>query len=359
MESPIGLLKKIESFKTEEEYRESPAMSYSIFKDIYDNPEILLSPREEKKDEWFVFGRVTDSLLTDTTEIFENKFVINEGTTPSEQYKLISDYIIEKEYDVNNLTDDQVLECFDAAGSKVNWSVTTKNQKILENCTGYIDFISKNKNKTIISKDLFNEANNIANLLLTHKWTRILFMSEVEQVACNIEIYYQYKIKYIFKDIMFKSMMDILVVDHNLKRIYPYDIKTGTNSPRSFLKNAVYRYKYLYQAALYKEGIKAFIDRPEFNGYEVDDFRFVYVSRIKPLYPVILRISDIMHYSFMNMGLLGRYYLPSVEEVILALKHYINKIEMGETKLLPYDLDLQEGEYELEEDLYNTMMYNY
>ena len=66
-----GLLKKKESFTTEEEYRESNAMSYSIFKDVYDNPEILITPKEDKKEESFseiqrvAYNRMNRQVLID------------------------------------------------------------------------------------------------------------------------------------------------------------------------------------------------------------------------------------------------------------------------------------------------------
>jgi len=352
-----GLLKTKESFKSEKEYRESMAMSYSIFKDVYDNPDILITPRKDKKEEWATFGSVVDMLLTSSQKEIDDKIVVND-TVPSEQYKLISDYIIENNFNINNLTDIQIEECYNNTGSKVNWGIPVKKQKILDNCTKYIELIHTSKSKLIISSDLYKEAQLNANTFITHPWSSFLFMSEVEQKAQNIEILYQYKIKYILRDLLFKSMLDVIIVDHKNKKIRPYDLKTGSDYFRVFLKSAIYKYKYMYQAALYKEGLKAFIKEiPEFEDYEVADFRFVYVSRLKPLYPVILRISDEMHYSFMEIGLQYRYSLPSVQEIMRALKSYLNKIELGETNLTPYDLTLSKGEYELEEDISNNELY--
>lgn len=350
-----GLLKTKESFKTEEEYRESNAMSYSIFKDVYDNPEILTTPRKDKKEEWATFGSLVDMMLT--SDNVDSKIIVND-TVPTDQYKAISDYIIKNSLDIDSLTDLQVEECYTNTESKVNWGIPVKKQKILDNCKSYIDLIKSSENKLIISSDFFNEATLNANVFLTHRWTSHLFMSEVEQKANNIEILYQYKIKYLFLDILFKSMLDVVLINHTEKIIYPYDLKTGSDYPRTFLTNAVYKYKYMYQAALYKEGLQLFIESiPEFAGYKVADFRFVYVSRLKPLYPVILTINPELHYSFMELGLDFKYNLRSVREIVNALKYYLNKIESGSIKLEPYDLDLNNGEYELLEDPYNTLFF--
>lgn len=352
-----GLLKEKESFKSEKEYRESSAMSYSTFKDVYDNPEILITPKEDKKDEWMAFGSVVDMLLTSSKEEFDEKIAISK-TVPSEQYKLISDYIIENNLDVNNLTDSQVEDCYNNTGSKVNWGIPIKKQKILDNCITYVEFIKSTNGKLIISSDLYKEAQLNSNVFLTHPWSSFLFMSELEQKANNIEIIYQYKIKYVINGILFKSMIDVLVVDHNNKKIYQYDLKTGSDYPRVFLKSAVYKYRYLYQAALYKEGLKLFLDNiAEFCLYSIEDFRFVYVSRLKPIYPVILKINAKMHYSFMQMGMDYKYNLPSVDVVLTALASYLSKIESGETNLTPYDLSINNGEYELQEDASNITLF--
>ena len=349
-----GAFKQLESFPTEEDYRNSKEMSYSIFKELYDNPEILLGEKEEKKEEWFVFGTLVDMLLTDSAVNIDNKVVINDFV-PSDQFKAIADYILENDLNVLELSDTQVEEVYTNTGSKVNWGIPVKRQKILDNCAQYITLLRDNADKIIVSSILFEEATKVANVFLTHRWTRDLFMSEVEQKANNIEILYQYKIKYKIRDIPFRSMLDVVVIDHGAKKIYPYDIKTGSDYPRTFLTTACYRYKYMYQAYLYKEGLTAFVeDSIAFKDYEVQDFRFVYVSRIKPTYPVILHINEYMHESFYQQGLYNnRYELPAVKDLLMCLTGTLKRIQEGETILEPYDLYKNHGEYTLELDITN------
>lgn len=352
-ENVIGILSKYESF-TEEEYKNTNCMSYSLFKDVYDHPELLLAPKEDRKEEWLLFGTLVDLILTgDTTDIRVNKFV------PTELYKKICDYIIVNNLDINDLTDEQVKNCFEAAESNVNWGIPVKKQKILDNCLNYIYFVIDNKDKIIVSQSLFDEASKLANILLTHEWTKHLFMSKSEQKANNIEIYYQYKIKYLHSGIVFKSKVDIVYIDHTNKLISLYDIKTGSDYPRQFLTNAVYKYKYLYQAALYKIGFEEFIKPIKaLEGYSIDDFRFVYISRVDPRFPVILHIPEDMHFSFTNIGIdSDRYYVPSVNEVIHAVKFYLNKIESGSPVVEPYDLLISKGEYSLDEHISNKLSY--
>jgi len=351
----VGILKTKESF-TEKEYKDSNCMSYSIFKDVFDNPNILLKPKEEKKEEWLIFGTMVDLMLTGNAGELDDMIVIND-TVPSEQYKKISDYILENNLDPNNLTDDQVEECYIASESKVNWGVPVKRQKILDNCLSYVELIKNNNDKIIVSSALFDEAVRVAHVLTSHRWSKFLFLSSVEQKANNIEIYYQYKIKYLYGGILFKSKIDVLLIDHKTKTIHPFDIKTGSDTPRTFTRSAMYRYKYLYQAALYRTGLECFIKEiPELKDYTVESFRFVYVSRIVPEYPVILNITDDLHFSFMELGMFnGSYHFYSVEKIIRAVRHYLTLMEEGATTLEPYDLYKDNGVIDFLEDTSNIV----
>lgn len=354
-ENVIDLLSKYESF-TEEEYKESNCMSYSLFKDIYDNPELLTVPKEDKKDEWLVFGTLVDMLLTSPSSEIDDKIAIL-NNIPSPQFKKMADYIYENKIELSNITEDEILFLYNYAESKVNWGIDAKKRNLIDNCLSYLSFLETNSEKIIVSYNIYNEATQIQNILLTHPWTKFLFLSKIEQKANNIEIYYQYKIRYSYNQIVFKSKIDIMIVDHNTKSIYLYDLKTGSDYPRQFAKSSIYKFKYIYQSTLYHIGMKTFIkDIPEYKDYTIEDFRFVYISRVDPRFPVILRISDSMQFSFLTLGLFtDRYELHSVEDIIEALKFYLSKIEVNEPIMGPYDLIQSNGEIELEEHPINNL----
>lgn len=343
-----GVLKFNESF-TDEEYKASKCLSYSIIKDVPDNPEVLITPREEKKEEWFTFGTVVDMLLTESAADIDERIVVND-VIPSDQYKKISDYIIENNLDIDNLTDLQIEEVYVNSGSAVNWKTETKKQKMLENCKSYVDLLTKNKDKLIITTEMFNEATKVAMVFTTHKWTRNLFAPGLEQVHRNFEILYQFKIKYAYKDLLCKSKIDILFIDHNKKVIMPIDVKTGTDTWRQFVRSAIYKYRYCYQAVLYKEGLKSFVNKiKEFKDYEIDDFRFVYVNRLKPIYPVVVKIDEVLHEEIKIMGIHNDLYdLLSLNEIMTDIAAYMKDIDEGKTTFDPFELRETNGEYVIE-----------
>ena len=329
---------------TDEQYDNEKCLSYSIIKDVHYNPDILTQEREPSEKEWLVFGTLVDLMLTQEGDIYD-KVLVND-TVPTDQYKKMADYIIDKQLNVNKLTDEQIEEVYTLSGSKVNWTAPVKKAKLLENCIEYISLLTTHANKLIVNTDLFNEATNMAQTFMTHKYTKDLFMSKKEQEENHIEILYQYKIKYVYRGLQFKSKIDIVVIDHDAETISLYDIKTGTDYPRAFARSALYKYKYCYQAALYNEGFKVFKNKiPNIAKYEVDNFRFVYISRLKPTYPLILQVSHSLHTEVVRIGIeTPLYYLPSLEDLCAETEYYLEKIDSGDLHPNPMELEQNLGE---------------
>lgn len=339
-----GVIDLYESF-SEEEYKSSGCLSYSIIKDVYDNPDILITGPKEKEGEWLTFGTLVDMILTLSQEDLDKSVVVN-NSVPSEQFKNISDYIVSNNLDINSLTDSQVEEVYVQSGSLVNWLPDTKRKKMIENCGTYIKLLTENKDKLIVTTDMLQEAIRVADVFSTHRWTKHLFADKTEQEKLGVEILYQLKIKYIYDDLLFKSKIDIVYVDHKKKTITPYDIKTGSDLPRSFASYSIYKYKYCYQAVLYREGLEAFIEEIEpFKGYKVENFKFVYVSRLKPTYPVIVEVPDRIHHHIRDVGMTnGTYEILALADILEAVHSYMEDITNGKTDIEPYDIATNEGQ---------------
>lgn len=342
---PIGILPIYESFKNEVEYRDSNCLSYSIIKGLYDNPELLRTPKKQDDSEWLKFGTLVDLMLTTPKDYQVTNIIIND-TIPSEQYKNICDYISLNNLNPDEVDESNIDEVFIKSGSKVNWGSKIKLQKFTDECLPYLNLLNKSKGKLLVSKSMYDEALNVANVFRYHRWTREFFPETPVNPGDTVEIYYKYRIKYSLEDLNFKSEIDLIKIDHEQKLISPYDIKTGTDSMRYFIRRALYDYGYGYQGALYKEGLKTFISKiPAFEGYEVDDFRFIYVSRLNPTYPVILRMNYAAHNEFFTQGIdTDQYFLPSILDITNATSNYLSEVDLGSEIIEPYDLWDTEGE---------------
>jgi len=354
-----GIFKIYESFEDLDSYRASNCLSYSRIKNIYHDPKSLLEEKEDEDKEWFTFGSLVDLLTTQRDIPISDLVFVNDKKLPSDQFKKISDYILDNNIstDLSNLSDDQIKDIYSNSGSQVSWKPETKRQYLIKECSNYIETLVKNKDKIIISPEIFNEATQIASTLMTHKWTKYLFMSEKDQERNNIELYYQYKIKYIFESMQCKSMLDIISIDHDMMTISPYDVKTGTDLPEYFASSTIFKYKYIYQACLYREALKAFCSKiPKFKDYDIEPFRFIYISRLRPYYPKIVKIDDSFHYEIRSSGVtVGSYDLPSLLEIFKAADYYLSQIDRGEIPLEPWYLATYNGE----ETIKRTKIYPY
>jgi hypothetical protein len=343
---PYGLLQLQESFKDDMEYKASNCLSYSRIKDVYDNPEVLIQEQKHEEKEYFNFGSVVDIMLTEPESV-DSKILVND-LKPSEQFLKISTYILDNGLgaDLNNLTNDQIEDIYNITGSSVNWKVDTKKQKLLAECSEYIKIFEDNRDKLIISSSMYTEAYNIAEVLRNHPWSKHLFISKDEQKQNNVEIIYQFKIKFDLEGMNFKSKIDIIYIDHNNKIISPWDIKTGSDYPRNFVKTALYKYKYGYQGVIYKEGLTKIIDKlPSFDFYTVDLFRFLYISRLVPKYPIIAKMSETCHREFHEWGIQDGYWdIPALLDVLEAAEIYLRQFDLGETNIAPLDLQKCNGE---------------
>jgi hypothetical protein len=335
-----GLLKVHESFSSDAEYDNLNCLSYSKVKDVYDNPEVLFEERKKDDSEWLIFGTLVDMMLTDEEHLWD-RIVVNDAV-PTDQMKKISEYIVATypTLEVIDLSDEQIEDCFTSTGSASRWTADTKRKKIFGDCAGYVRFLKTSVGKMVIPIDMYDEAEAVADVFRTNPNTKHLFMSERDQLLEHVEILYQFKIKYVLEELVCKSKIDIVYIDHDEKTINLYDIKTGSDHPRNFMRHAIYKYKYGYQSSMYQLGFAKFLEKiPELSTYKLNSFRFVYVSRIRPNYPVILNISNECNREFLSFGVENSIYaIPSLIDVFEAADYYIKQIDLGEKPYVPFDL---------------------
>ena len=118
-----------------------------------------------------------------------------------------------------------------------------------------------------------------------------------------------------------------IIINNNDKVIKPFDIKTG--SEYNFMAN-FYRYKYYYQAALYTAAIHSIVQmNPEFAGYKVEPFRFIYLSRQNPELPLIYEMSDEYIENVMKGFVSNGYETRGVLDLVNDYKWYIENNEFN------------------------------
>jgi hypothetical protein len=158
------------------------------------------------------------------------------------------------------------------------------------------------RGKVLIKPEMWLHAAHTAATLIQHPFTAKYFATGVP----GVEIIYQYKFDVIVNGRRCKGMLDCLIINHNLKLIFPIDLKTGESPCKEFpMLYTIHRY--YIQGALYREAMKSIVDNDfELSGYDVRPFEFVYISKLNPDRPMKFRVSEDMHLSALN-GFTDRY----------------------------------------------------
>lgn len=273
------LLEQLESFKTEEEYRKSEGISYSFFKDFpYEGR--LANLKNKNKE--FLTGSAVDLLLSEP-ELFTNKYkVFDSDIELSDNLITVAKFMHENNIEI---TDENKIKAIRDLGL---FNRMVDESKILAkfdiNFTNYLlklNYASNNirlisASEYEIINDTFNKINN------NQRYIDIIKPEENKEIIHQLKL--EYKLKINNKIITCKIMPDLVVVDHNNKKIYLYDYKTGDTTPESFIHTSFIKFLYFYQAAYYSYILNRIIkDNEYFKDYSVENFTFIFASTKKDI----------------------------------------------------------------------------
>lgn len=286
------LLKQFIEPITEAEYRASERCSYSFLKDLSERDNLaILSPKEAFESKGLTLGSIVDKMCSDSSYVVSDEYTICDieldlsGTTnPSKIVKQLFDNGIIVERDDMETILLASTECGVKRNPDFNeafWQqVELSNMKIM--------------GSKIVSSAEVELAYKMFDVLNTHEWTKDIF-----NPGLDIEVLNQAPIFFEVNGVECKALVDKILVDHKAKVIQPYDIKTGAE--RDFLAN-FYKYKYYYQGSHYTIGLsKVCMRHPELQGYTINPFRFIYLSRADSNTPIQFEM-DAEFVSMANAG---------------------------------------------------------
>ena len=258
----------------EENYRKMSGINQSMLKELPRNPgkvkKYLDGTLVEESKAHFVFGSMVDILLTEKLKSYKKKFIVC-NDYPTDSVKEVIDktlHYIKADFYTSAtashiLSDDlmtypdQLEKAMNECGYQTNWKKETRIQKLKDLGNAYFRF---------------------------------------NGVDCKCEL-------------------DGIVVDHDKKRIIPFDYKTTGDMILNFPKN-VFKYGYDKQAVFYTEAL-----RSQYPDYKIHPFRFIVVNRIQANKPIIFKMSS----SVMENALHGYVRFGTRQKGITQLLEDFNK----------------------------------
>ena len=246
----------------EVEYRNKEAVSYSLLS-AFDTHVKYGRGDEKKYSNAFRFGSLVDCLLTSPEE-FDNDYVVYGGQAPTGQMGAFCEALV-KLYNINPLGDN-AQQAYDMVGFKRD-NLDKVLKRFETEGKEYCEAMIAAQDKTIITPDDNAKAVQLVNTVYTSPFTSYLF----KELPEGVDRHFQYPVYWKYLGIDCKSLLDMIIVDHNNMAVYPVDFKT-TSYPVENFDGSFEKFKYYLQAAFYTEALKY-----AFPEYEIKPFRFVVI----------------------------------------------------------------------------------
>lgn len=283
---------------TEKEYREIDRESYSsvalfsVDRKSYYRKYIIKEKKKREEADHFVYGSLVDCLLF-TPDEFDERFVVGTFSEPRPLMKKFVDKLVS--HVISNPTEDSFRSClqwayndtkYDSLGNAVAFKTQSFVSVVAEfekDCGDYYDYLIDSivDQKLLISTEDYDKAKIAVNTLRINKTTGPIILTEPTN---SIQVLHQLVVLYEIGGIPFKSMLDLVIVDHQKGTIKPYDLKTTHNAEQfaySYLK-----YNYHIQHGVYTLAISEWAKQ---NGldYTIEPFEFIVIDSYNYMDPLI------------------------------------------------------------------------
>ena len=292
---------------TEQQYRDLERPSYSMLASIDKQGVDVIKGDKVKLD--LKFGSLVDVMCFEPHRVNELFYKGDTVKSPTTTHKKVVDDVLIKLSPKDNNAPFKRKHSFSLKSYKKDIIDSAKKFKVLtsysddkvvdtivKSCGAYFKDKMKSFGKTLIKPQMWALALQTANTLQTHPFSAKYFNHKTP----GIEIIYQYKFLTKVNGRETKGMLDCLIINHNAKVIIPVDLKTGELPVKDF-PMLYTSHRYYIQGALYKESLKSIVNNDfELEGYVVNPFEFLYISKLNPNKPMIFVVDDSMHQAALN-----------------------------------------------------------
>ena len=319
--------------KTEANYRavnldsSSSLKEFSLDRKKYYRKYILGEKVEDADNKAATIGRVVETLLLEPHE-FDGRFYLSSCTTaPTGLMLLFVDALYKFTAEATD-EDGQITRDFEdiAKDAYVESGFKIAFDKVLGKFIGTDNEIYykeirevRSKGLTVLTAQDVTNAEKIVEELRTNFATKdiVNLISSARYTVHN-----QFQIEgYEVDGHMFKSMMDKIVIDHDLQTIQVYDLKCTWSVENFYEEYYLYRRAYI-QALLYFNAAIHLTMNPnsEVYGYTVNQPRFIVCDSTNYMNPLVYTLTDSdLKDAYQGFEHKGRTY-PGVSKIIEDLK---------------------------------------
>lgn len=336
----VKSLKDISWDVSEPTYRADPAYSYSqlshFLKGGFEGLEHL---NDKLSSPSLTFGSMVDTLLTDGKEAFDERFYVATMPELSDTIVAIVDSLFREFHETHNslavIPAEEIVGFASQFNYQPRWKPETRVKDIIEKGSVYYDILYLSEGKEVVTSEMYEDALTCIDALRTSEDTKWYFQPDNQFE--DIERLYQLKFKGDYEGIPLRCMMDLAIVDHKNKIIYPCDLKTTYEPEWRFYRNFI-KWHYYIQAQLYWRLLRDNMDKdPYFKDFKLAEYRFIVVSRgtVKPKVwewkhttdEVDISIGDVKIPNWRGIVKDLHYYLTSNPDTPIGITSGLNDLE--------------------------------
>jgi len=312
---------------TEPEYRADPALSYSTLATYERGGFYAIKTLAEKKESTsLLLGSVVDCILTDGEDVFNDRFAVldyNITDGGANVCKALATVYGEQYKEFKDIPEVLVSQTAQEVGFWKDPKWNSRRYKEVVG-TGDVDIyyqVLTNKDKEIISSQMYTDALAMVDALRTSETTKFYFAQD-NPFDETIRHYYQLKFKTTLNGIDYRCMMDLAVVDYKEKIVYPCDLKTSSHWESEFYKSFI-DWNYQIQARLYWRILRDCMDKDDFfKDFELADYTFIVVKK-DSLTPLTWKFEDTTKRGTLKYGKQLNIELRDPETIGQELTHYL------------------------------------
>ena len=309
----------------EKVYRDDPALSYSILakyeREGFEHLDTLFDRVESPS---LLFGSIVDTLVTDGEKAFEEQYYVSDipSLKPSVEpvVKKVYELFHNSYTNINDIPDSDLLPIISEFGYQPNWKAETRCKVIRQEGASYYQTMFMAGDKTIVPQNVYNKAFACVRALKDSPQTAKYFCDN--DPFSDVERYYQLKFKGSLGGVEYRNMADLIVVDHNNKRVIPCDLKTSSHREYDFPKSFL-QWRYDIQGRLYWRLIRQVMDNDDyFKDFDLDAYRFIVVNNIDNPIPLVWEFDQTCVFGTIEMA--GRKFRDP-QEIGEELTHYLKE----------------------------------
>lgn len=260
-------------------------LSYSKLSSFIEGGAKALVRKKELTGDGINEGGLIDCLLFSPNN-FKKEYYIFDGTKPTATAGELCDLVFQLFNKIPKV--EEVVEVSRKHGywSKVVNPETYINKFNTEDFWGYLKAQYESKSKTIITTEQLQRAEEVVEILKSHNYSKLIVAFPTKTQSK----YAQYKIEYRYKNVIFRGILDLLVVDHKAMTVQMIDLKTGTPAAELFSQSFV-KYRYYLQEAVYQQAFEQICKDLGLEGYKLLPFQFLYISRFEKI-PLLYTVPE-------------------------------------------------------------------